>query len=220
MWASRFRSGRVILCGLLETGLELDGLAVAPGPIAVWLLFQGGERPHFEQVEIRGVLTVAGEVHQVLSFRAGGTVRLGPLLDALVDRLSDVSVDAEAHPLIDVVLAFPAGIELSMPADHPIRVSGATEGPAEALSLCRPLEVEIGGTGLRVAHRQLRWLASQVPVSVSTARLHPDGTVELQGSSGRLARIVQGGLDVASEQLSELVRISPAFERVRGFLRA
>jgi hypothetical protein len=190
---------------------------IGAGSIAVWLRFVGAERPRFEHVEIRGPVTRDGEASDRAVFDGDGPVRVGAILDALIDRLGDVSVDLEAIPLTDVVLAFPAGIELVMPARAVLRINGATDGPAGALCLCRPLEVAIGAPGLQITHRQLRWLAS--PVTVAHARLLPDGTVALEGANGRLARIVQGGLDVASDQLTDLVRTAPAFERVRAFLR-
>jgi hypothetical protein len=206
----------VIVCGLLEQPVVHDGLAIGPGAIAVWLTFVGGQQPAFTRVEIRGLVDGS---RAVVTCEAGGPVGLPGLLDGLIDALADVSVEAEATPLGDVFLSFASGLEIAIPASHPLRVSGATEGPADAPCLSRPLEVGIGGTGLRVSHRHLRWLASQVPVAIATARLHPDGRVELEGSGGRLARLVQGGLGVASEQLSDLVRTAPAFERVRTFLR-
>lgn len=229
-WAARLRGGRVVLQGRLADDLRLGDACVMAGPVVLSLTFTGGAKAAVGSVRVDGEVRAGGMSGSTLALDAQGgwlgphRVEVGaPLpraLEAIVDAIHDVVVDAEASPISEVSLRFPAGVELVVPGDGPLVLSGAAEGPPEALVLAEPLVVAIGGSGLQVTHKQLRWLANAVALSVSRAVLQPDGRVELEGNAARgLGRIAQGGLDVAGDQLTELVWAAPQFERVRGFLR-
>jgi hypothetical protein len=222
-----------VLEGRLVEAVRLTGtaLSVAPGPARLRFSFFGGSKPAINRGDLDGDLRVGDRAGRRMVVATDGIwldgtwiepapLPLVSLFEALVDALADVRIQAEATPAAELSLRFPAGVEVLVPNDEPLVVTGATRGPASELVLCAPLELSIGGAGVRLSHRQLRWLASAVQVAVSSARLHPNGSVDLEGGTrGKLGRLVQGGLDVAGEQLSELVRTAPQFERVRSFLK-
>ena len=86
--------------------------------------------------------------------------------------------------------------------------------------LSQPVVMEVDGEGFKLSHQRFRRLASLASLRLEGASLHPDGEVRLKGGAGLgLDRMVRGGLEKASERLSELVRSSPRFARVRSFLK-
>lgn len=229
-WARHLKGGRIVLQGRLTDPLDLGDARVMPGPVVLSLTFTGGPKPAVGHTRVDGEIRAGGNSGSTLAIDAKGAW-LGPhavatsepyprLVERVVDAMADVVMDAEATALSELAMAFPVGIEVVVPGEEPILVSGATTGAPGALVLAEPLIVQIGGAGLRIGHRQLRWLANAAQVSVSQARLHANGTVELEGGArSGLGRIAQSGLDVVGEQLTELVWTAPQFERVRGFLR-
>ncbi len=229
-WARHLKGGRIVLQGRIADVLALGDARVMPGPVVLSLTFTGGAVPAVHHTRVDGEIRAGENSGSTLALDAKGAwlgphavatdAPLGRLIERVVDAMADVVMDAEATATHELSMSFPVGIEVTVPGDEPIQVSGATSGPGGALVLAEPLVVQIGGTGLRIGHRQLRWLATAAAVSVSQARLHANGTVELEGGArSGLARIAQSGLDVVGEQLTELVWTAPHFERVRGFLR-
>jgi hypothetical protein len=92
-------------------------------------------------------------------------------------------------------------------------------GPAADLKLDRPLVVSVGNAWVCLSHDRLRFLSSLARVRISKAVLHPDGSVALEGGARRgLDRAARGGLNRASERLSNLVKSAPQFSMVRAFL--
>ena len=86
--------------------------------------------------------------------------------------------------------------------------------------LATALEVRVDGSGIRVRHEQARWLDSLARIRIRRVSLHPDGQVEFDGgASGMMDWAVRSGLERASSRISELVKDSPRFERLRTFLR-
>lgn len=227
-WASRFRRGDAVLVGRAAGRISLGSAVLGlSGPVRVRLSFGAGpvltevvidghvaldERPVRELRLVPGTLRIDGAPEPC-------ELRLDRVLEAVVDELSDVEVEARAVPDGELVLTLVSGVEVTIPADHLLAVRGAAVGPAHALRLSAPLVVSVQGATIRLNHDQLRWLGVLARICVHRATLHPDGRVDLEGG-GRsgLDRAVRGGLQHASARLSRLVRSSPRFERVRAFL--
>ncbi len=236
-WARRMRRGSISLGGHIEPAALLVGgwpLRLAGGRLSLEAEFLGGRVPTLLSLELVAPLSVeAGEVvHTGGHLRlvdqrllvdgvdvpsAAGRLGSGRLLEALVRRLADVEVRARAEPEGDVVLSLGGGVEVCVADGVCLTVDAAAEGPADDLRLCRPVELRFGGEGIRLNHGRLEWLSRLASVRVARARLHPDGSVDLEGRGGRgFDAAVKSGLNTASAGLSALVRRSPG---VRRFLR-
>ena len=216
----------------MSAPVDLGGLPVAvqPGPATLRCAWVGGASPAVTRAELRAELVgPSGAAHQLILATDGAWLDGHRLCDAplplaapfapWLDALADAQLTASGHPVGELALRFPAGVQVLVPAEERVSVAAAAVGPASALALADALEVSFHGAGIRVSHRRLRWLADAVQVSVSSARLLPSGAVTLSGGARHgLGRLVQGGLDVAGEQLAELVRTAPQFARVRAFL--
>lgn len=227
-WASRFRGGDATLVGTACGAVALASRELAlSGPVRVSLTFRSG--PELTELVVEGALTLDGATIRQAKLAPGllvvdGTpspaaLRLDRVLEAVVDLLSDVQVQARVIPDGELVVTFASGVDVSVPGNQLLTVQGAATGPASALRLSAPLVVSVHGATIRLNHNQLRWLGALARVTVHRATLHPDGRVDLEGG-GRtgLDRAVRGGLQQASARLSRLVRSSPRFASVRAFL--
>ena len=186
---------------------------LSAGPVALEIEFRGGQRPD--------LLRAVAIAHHA---KAGGVVRLPlttPEAEQLVGRLWDLQVDAVARAVGEVRVNFGPRMELVFPGG-PVQVSGRTCGPPDALVLAGPLEVRAGRATVRLAgDERLSWLSSLAKIRVDRAVLHPDGRVALEGGARTgFDRAVRSGLRRASDAVSALVRHSPRFQVVRGFLSA
>lgn len=234
-WAARLRWARVTLSGrVADLTLTLGGqpIVVEAGPIGIDAAFTGGHAPCLRRAEVRGAIALGGRSGGVLVLEGGGIVLdgdtlplaaervgAGRMLASLVRCVADARVQAEADPDGDVVVQLGGGIEVALAEGVGLTLRAATLGPPDALQLCAPVELGFGGDGMRLSHDGLRFLSRLASVKIERAMLHPDGSVDLQGS-GRpgLDRAVRGGLHTASASLSTLVRRSPRFRRVRDLL--
>lgn len=232
-WASRFQRGTVEFTGVLQLPFDEDiagrRVRIGCGPVAGRLEFIGGPRPavlaaavdgpdlHLDAVA--GHTLAAGPEHATVDDHAIPLPRMDLLLDALLDHLHDLAVEAEAHTDRDLIVKLSHGVEATLPADEVVSVRGSTFGPPAQPLLDAPLVVTVGGTGVRVSHRRMQWLSSLARLSLQEATLHPDGKVALQAQGRGGLQRVGGGLQRVSDRLSEVVRRSPRFARVRAFLR-
>jgi hypothetical protein len=226
-WASRFDGGSVVLSGRLVAPFRWceDGDAafeLPTGPIRVELVFVGGQTPRVPEVRLQSedlvLVLVDGQVHGQGPEPVPAT-RPMDAIQALVDELHDPSVRVEARPSEDLWVKLAPGLSASLPAGGTITVEAAAIGAPDHPRLRRSLVVSVGGAGLSIRLPGSRWLAVLASVAIRSASLAPDGGVELHGhASGRLNGAVGVGLRQASHHLSDLVRKSPQFARVRKFL--
>lgn len=212
---------------LNEPVVVLGGrLRLDAGPVAGRLEWVGGPLPAIEAAAVdadglcldgcSGTTLAVGPGLATLDGKSTSMVRMDRVFDELIDHLHDLAVRAEATSERELLVKIAKGVEATLPAHERVVVKGVTLGtPTEPL-LDAPLVVTVGGTGVRVSHRRLQWLSSLARVRLVEATLHPDGKVALQGDAlGRRMR----GLQRVSDRLSEVVRQSPKFARVRAFLR-
>ncbi len=232
-WASRFREGTVELTGHLREPCRVDvagrEVAFPAGLVSARLDFLGGPPPALLAAAVDAPGLVLDEVAGATLASAGGTCTLDGLpvpdlamdllLDALLDHLHDLSAEVAAWPDRDLVVKLSGGVEASVRAGDVVTVRGVTAGAPHGPLLDAPLTVTVGGAGLKVSHEKLRWLAALAQVRIQEASLHPDGKVDLQGEARGGLHRVGGGLQRVSERLSEVVRDSPRFARIRAFLR-
>ncbi len=146
--------------------------------------------------------------------------RLDRLVEEVVERLWDVDASVELEPNGELLVKFPHGVQAALNARAVITLAGAAEGPPHALQLRRPVVMAVDGEGFRLSHERFRRLSSLACLRLEGASLHPDGKVQLRGGARRgLDGVVRGGLERASARLSEIVRRSPRFARLRTFLK-
>lgn len=230
-WVERFQGGAVRLRGRVD-GRELaDGVSVGAGEIEVAFTFEGGEQPAFlaialvgdvRYLELRGAeLDVDCDGVQLDGVDVGPPVRMDRVIESLLMGLSDVVAWLEVFPRGELLVKFQHGVQVAISHNAVVRLEGAAVGSPGSLRLCEPLVLSVDGEGLRLSHRRFRRLAALADIRVEGAALHPDGEVTLKGgANAALDRVVRGGLKRASARLSELVRRSPRFARVRTFLKA
>jgi len=180
---------------------------VRTGLVRIDLSFVGGDAPRF---------TAATVVGPGCSVRTDDVAGLAPIVDAL----HDVGICVEARTDVEARVSLGHGIEATIPESGTISLSAAVEGPPDAPVLAAALEVRVDGTGIGVRHRQARWLDSLARIRIRRVSLHPDGQVEFDGgAAGVMDWAVTDGLRRASNRITELVKDSPRFERLRAFLR-
>jgi hypothetical protein len=238
-WATRLLRGTVEMRGNVHAAVDLpfgnDVLRLPAGPLSLQLGFVGGPEPWISRLvltatglEVPGgwrgdrllVVGDAAAIDETTRARLGASLHIGTLARTLLDHVGDVSVQARAEPDGDLLLRLGGGVEAIVPSGVLLTASGATTGPASDLQLSEPLVVDFGGEGLRFSHEQFRWLARLAVVRLGSATLHPDGSVALEGAgSGTVDVAMRAPLQRASARLSDLVRKSPQFGRVRSFLK-
>ena len=218
------------LRGRLVQPLHLAGFTLAPGPVRCQVRFDGGSQPSIDQVTVTGnwsegsVLRATPSSVELDGQRVTGSVRAGRLVQRVVEALWDLQADAWALADHEVQVGLGRGlgrrVELGIPSGACVRLRGESLGPPSKLVLAAPLSVSVGGAWIRLGgDRRVRWLSSLARVRVERAVLHPDGRVALDGGARRLLnRAARGGLAHASDRISDLVRHSPHFGRVRTFL--
>jgi hypothetical protein len=194
------------------------------GPVYEQLAFAGGAEPRVPEVRIDGgpvmLVFVDGLVYD------GGSQPWPvpePLkvIDALLDALHDPSAHVEARPSEDLIVKIAPGMSAALPAGVTITVDAETSGPPDHPVLRRSFVVSVGGAGLSIRLPGSRWLKVLASIAIRRASLAPNGVVELHGhASGGLDGAVGAGLRHASHHLSDLVKRSPQFARVRTFLDA
>ncbi|MEZ4318259.1 MAG: hypothetical protein R3F61_12185 [Myxococcota bacterium] len=200
------------------------------GPLEVAFTFEGGEDPSLLAVALVGDVTFEGrsgaeldadcEGTQLDGVDSSGPIRLEVVLEALLLGLSDLSAWAEVFPDGELLVKFQHGVQVAISANATVRLEGASLGSPGSLRLSEPLVLSVDGEGLRLSHRRFHRLASLADIRIEGASLHPDGEVTLRGGANTaLDRVVRGGLKRAGARLSELVKRSPRFARVRSFLR-
>jgi hypothetical protein len=228
-WVRRFEGGAVRLKGTTDARLLLEDITVEEGPLEIAFTFEGGDEPVILALAIEGAVARDGKAGRSLDAdaegttldgdRADGPIRLDKLLEAVLHGLSDVDAWTEVIPRGELLVKFQHGVQVAVAADAVVRAEGSAEGAPGALRLSRPLILSVGGEGLRLSHRRFRRISSLADIRIEGATLHPDGEVRLRGGANTvLDRVVRGGLERASARLSELVRRSPKFARVRRFL--
>lgn len=211
-------------------GTTLPGGLVATGPIELAFTFVGGPSPTLQALALVGELDLADRHGTALDLDAerallDGTevafpVRLDRLVEAVVDQLADVAVWVEVVPQGELLVKFQHGVQALLRSDAVVTLTGAAEGPPGSLTLSQPVVMEVDGGGFQLSHQRFRRLSSLASLRLEGASLLPDGEVRLRGGAGSgLDRVVRGGLEKASARLSDLVRRSPRFARVRSFLR-
>lgn len=235
-WAVRLSTGHADVRGTvapLTTTIGGHALTLVGGPAHLELLFVGGRRPTLAAVCLttalqcddqaaRSLRLVDGEVRLDDVTLPSGDVPLasGDFVTAVLDHLSDVEVTARARPARMARVRLPEGIAVTVSERDEISVRARAHGPPGDLVLAEPLVLHFGEHGVRIDHRNARWLARLAGVRIHGADLHPDGRVVLAGSASRgLNHMVRLGLRTASSHLSGLVRTSPNFQQIRDFLR-
>lgn len=208
----------------LPGGVHLEG-----GEVELALTFVGGAAPQVAELGVVGALRWGERTGTALDADArralldgvdvGGPLRLDVFAEAVVAGLSDVNARVEAVPDGEVLVKFQHGVHAVLSPRALVVVEGAAAGPPGSLRLAGPLVMTVNGEGLRLSHERFRRLSSLASVRIEGASLHPDGEVRLWGgANAMLDRVVQGGLERASARLSDLIRRSPRFARVRTFL--
>lgn len=201
-WASRLAGGSAVLEGRLVAplDLDLDGelVALGAGPARVAVSFLGGPEPRLTEVHVQGVRRRAG----------AGAV---DALRGLLDHVHDARVDARAWSDVDLVVKLGHGLEARLPAGELVTLRAVTLGPPDDPRLVEVLDANIGGAGVRFSLERARWLTSLARVNIHRASLHPSGQVDLEGRGLGLLR-------TASHHVSDLIRRSPRFARVRALL--
>lgn len=229
-WSRKFREGTVRLTGTLHNAVAHEHLQ-AQGPIELVFAFLGGEEPRIIEVALSGELrwddvegTALVVTEDSMAFDEAeqeASLRMDLLVQALIAQLGDVKGWAEVLPDGEVVVKFQHGVQATIAADAVLTVQGCAAGPPEGLTLSEALTLEVDGEGLRLSHQRFHRLANLARLRIERASLSPDGEVKLHGGANAgLDRLVRGGLHRASARLSELVRKSPKFARVRRFLNA
>lgn len=217
------------LQGRLDDGPLFDGLS-AVGDVELAFTFLGGVEPRLDALALVGplrlgdveatALDVDGERALLDGEPVDLPTRPDRMVSTVVDRLADVGVWVELVPAGELVVKFQHGVRALLHAGSVVTLTGAAEGPATSLTLCQPVRMEVDGGGFQLSHQRFRRLASLASLRLEGASLHPDGEVKLRGGAGvGLDRVVRGGLEKASARLSDLVRRSPRFARVRSFLK-
>jgi hypothetical protein len=220
----------VRLEGLGTAGPLLGALGMEEGPLELAFTFTGGASPHIEEVALLGALTVDERTGTALDVNADGVLLDGErmavdlptdlLVEAVVARLADVAIWIEVVPDGELLVKFQHGVQAVLNASAVVTLTGAASGPPDNLTLSRAVEMAVDGEGLRLSHRRFRRLSSLASLRLEGASLLPDGEVRLRGGASRgIDRVVRGGLEQASARLSDLVRRSPRFARVRSFLK-
>ncbi len=191
-----------MLEGRLVTPLELDldseVLSLVAGPLRVAVTFLGGPEPRLTEVRIQGEVRPAGP----------GAV---DGLRVLLDHVHDARVDAHAWSDVDLVVKLGHGLEARLPAGELVTLRAITQGPPDDPRLVEILDANIGGAGVRFSLQRARWLSSLARVHIHRASLHPTGRVDFEGRG-------RGLLRTASHHVSDLIRRSPRFARVRRLL--
>jgi hypothetical protein len=232
-WVRRLRHGHARVRGrcLGEVAIPTGdaALTVRPGPVELALTFEGGEHPVIGRVEVHGALAIGAATGRSLVLTEGelvldgvsvGRAAPGPVVQALIEHVADVALDARAEPDGDLVLDLGHGVQVQIPGGVLLTVAGATVGLPADLRLCEPLVVGFGGEGLRLNHDTFRLLSRLANIRLAGATLHPDGSVALEGRAARGVDLaLRGGLQKASVRLSDMVRGSPKFGKVRAFLK-
>lgn len=214
-WTERLLEGRLHVRGsVLEAAVIEAGdtqVALAPGPVEATLTFRGGRQAHVTSLRIE-----AGH----------GPVDLATHEDAarvaeqLLDHLHDLALDVDVRTDGEVVLDLGNGLHATLADGGSIAMRATAHGTPAAPRLAEPLQVHIADRGIRVTHGNAPGLSRVARVRVHRLDLHPDGSVHLDGGGrGMLDFAVSSGLRRASSRLSALIRESPRFERLRGFLR-
>jgi hypothetical protein len=241
-WARRMQRGTFSLRGRLCEAFVADHpefrIEIEAGEVAGEVEFEGGASPRISRVHLDGGVTVRTPSAMVGGGRVslvGGALAIddqrivdgpldgiGTLLGRMLDALADVSVVGWAEPSGDILLHLGYGLQASLPVGAPVRVQAAARGPADGLVLSEPLDIRFGSQGLRISNEQFRLLSRLAGATLSRVRLHPDGTVTVEGHASAMAvEIPLGGpLQRAGAKLSQLVRNSPKMTRYRRFLDA
>jgi hypothetical protein len=200
---------------------EEPAFELPAGPVFIQLQFAGGPTPRVPEIRVQAdpldLVLVDGLVHDGDDRRA--LAHPMEAIEAVMDEVHDPSVRVEARPSEDLWVKLAPGLSAAIPAGGTITVEAATTGPPESPRLRRSLVVSVGGAGLSIRLPGSRWLAVLASIAIRRASLAPDGGVELHGhASSGLNGAVGVGLRHASHHLSDLVRKSPQFARVRTFL--
>jgi hypothetical protein len=229
-WCQRFRAGTVRLEGALAERFEAEGLALTGSRVELVFTFAGGPSPEILTLAVVGALEWTGTPGMTLEAAEDsvhvdecvqtGLLRTDLFLVELLRALSDVTAFAQVIPDGEVVVKFQHGVQATISPNAVVSVSGRACGPPNALRLADALTMEVDGEGVRLSHQRFHRLASLANVRIEGASLHPNGEVRLRGGAqGQLDRLVRGGLRRASVKLSDLVRRSPRFARVRRILQ-
>ena len=228
--------GVVELSGRLSSGVAVragDRQVLVPAcALRVEVAFTGGPEPRIDvvgfdaegmavdgQATAAVVLCADADGAEGEALHVDGKALQQLMLDVL-ERFSDVSMVARAEPEGELVLHLGQGVRVHVPRGAVLELSGATAGGSTDLVLSEPLVVAFGGEGLRLSHEQFKFLSRLASVRLSQATLHPDGSVDLEGHGSRWIDVaLRVPLAKASTRLSDLIRQSPNFHRLRAFLR-
>ena len=201
-------------------------ICLEPGPVSMEIPFVGGDDPRPVRLQICGsrVLDLTTERFLVDGDEVALPERPLDVIVATVERvanaLADVRVTAHAHPDGDVLVRFKMGVEIVLADGVAIRVTAAANGTPTELKLSVPVDMRFDGRGMRLSHKHARGLLRAADIRLLRATLTPDGAVSLEGAGARaLNTAVQGGLHLAASRLTEVIRHSPSYGQIRGFLR-
>jgi hypothetical protein len=197
------------------------GVEIPAGPVSIELQFVGGAAPTVRELRcLAAPLILTIEDHKLrLGGQEVGTAVPMDAVEGLLDHLHDLAVRVEAVAGDELWVKIAPGVAATIPSRATITVDAATRGPPNRPRLRRPLVISVGGAGLSIRLPGSRWLKALASVAIRGASLAPDGEVELTGHGpGALDRVVGAGLRKTSSHLSELVRRSPQFAKVRSFL--
>lgn len=192
-WCRLVSDGTLFLRGHVPR--PLPGLALAPGPVGLQLVFRGADRPRL----VRARLVQADATARELAPDAD--------LEALVASMSDVRAEATGTPFSGLAVELSRDLRLALEPGVRVVIAVETSGEAHALRLCRPLVMRFGGNGMRLEHGAYRRLSRLAAIRLHRAELHPDGEVRLAGRGPKLTDVaVQRGLQLAASRVTRMVR--------------
>ncbi|MBN2801084.1 MAG: hypothetical protein JXX28_18240 [Deltaproteobacteria bacterium] len=193
--------------------LDVEGHAARAGGVVA----EGDARAEVHFSSERGVEWVG--LHQGPSVRAYHYQDAEIALDDLIAALGGGRFNLRARPKAGLRIRFGHGVVVQVPPEAMVQVTGLVSGAPAHMVLSEPLAVSFGEQGVMLVFTPLEALTRAASVRVTSFTLAPDGRVHLEGRGSRgFDTAVRAALAAASLSLTELIRRSPRWSRVRALL--